>query len=121
MRESDERKGALLSFVAAFLAIIVGGTGRDAELLRRSRRQRAVAGAFAGVMELLRAERTLQGMFGLDAANRKGICPWSRRHRSVRNRFWACRAPTSGRGDGPLWAAAAAAAALKPSRLARRW
>ncbi len=74
MRESDERKGALLSFVAAFLAIIVGSTGRDAELLRRSRRRRAV-GAFASVTELLRAERSLQDIFGLDAANRKGICP----------------------------------------------
>ncbi len=69
MRESDERKDELISFVAAFLAIIVGGTGRDAELLRRSRRQRAVVGAFAGVTELLRTERSLQHMAGLDAAN----------------------------------------------------
>ncbi len=76
MRESDERKGASISFVAAFLDITVGGTGRDADLLRRSRRQRAVIGAFAGVTELLRTERSLQHMAGLDAANLKGICPW---------------------------------------------
>ncbi len=74
MRESDERQGASISFVAAFLAIIVGGTGLDAELLRRSRMQRAVLGAFVGVPELLRTERSMQHLAGLDAANWKGIC-----------------------------------------------
>ncbi len=116
--EKTMRRAAFVFCRFAFLAIIVGSTGRDAELLRIARRQRGGVNAFAGCLE---PKRTLQPMTGLDAANRKSICPWSRRRRSVRNRLWASRAPTSGRRDGPLWAAAGAAAAFKPFRVARSW
>ncbi len=51
MREDHEVKGALRLFSVAFLAIIVGSTGRDAEFHRITRMERANADAFAGCME----------------------------------------------------------------------
>ena len=52
MSGEHEVNGVLRLFSAAFPAIIVGSTGRDAELLRITRRQRAGADAFASCLEL---------------------------------------------------------------------
>jgi hypothetical protein len=57
-------KRALRLFSAAYRAIIVEGTGRDAELLRIMRRRRADADSFVGVTELPGSERSLPTGFG---------------------------------------------------------
>ena len=99
MSGDHEVNGAMRLFSAAFPAILVGSTGRDAELLRITRRKRAGAVAFASCLEL---KRTLPSRVGLDGVNRRVICPRPRRRRSVRSRFWTCRVPASGRGAHPI-------------------